>query len=164
MIKTVLLILFPFLVACTDNDTINSTVETSTEEVVRSQAIAGDAMPMNYRLINDAAIGQPLELSIDFQFDQQQRLELIFNDSDRYSWLEELPAVYTSNAEGKVTVKISIVPNQAGKIYVKFLAATLDDKRVRAFSIPVLVKDETGIVPSRVKRVSDRISLPSSSK
>lgn len=166
MIKTVLLMLLPFLFACTgDNEpaAVEAVIETTRVEVVRSQANAGDAMPMKYRLTSDAATGQPVTLVIDFQLDPQQSLELVFNQSDRYQWLEELAAVYIADAEGKVTVEIKIVPEVAGKIYLKFLAATVDGERVRAFSIPVLVKDEYGTVPAGEKIVIDRINLPSSS-
>ncbi len=129
-------------------------------KTITSQAIAGDSIVMKHRVSGDLQLEGELLVELYFVLSPEQLLTLDFVDSHQYQFIDEVEAVYSADQQGALTVKLSVMPLTAGKIYIKFLASTTDDQRIRSFSIPLQIKDKQGQVPEKQSRVKSRVNLP----
>ena len=146
-----------FIVSCSD---INHDEVSTVLEIKQTRLHAGSDMQMDYRIDSQLKVNLPVVIALSFQLEPYQLMALEIQDSDRFQWLRILDAVYQADEAGVVSIEMNIMPLQAGKAYIKFIAATVDGTSVRSFAIPLAVYDDDNHLPVKAKKPLDRINLP----
>lgn len=157
-ISVLLMLVACFFVSGCDNISSNEAVVLIDTKQIRLHA--GSDMQMDYQIDGELSVNRPATISLSFQLEPHQLIELDVQDSERFEWMSMLAPSYQANEVGAINIEMQITPIQAGKAYIKFIAATIDGTSIRAFAIPLAIYDNDNSMPVKQKIDIDRINLP----
>ncbi|MEE8056609.1 MAG: hypothetical protein V3T17_02055 [Pseudomonadales bacterium] len=172
MVKLLFLLLVAVISACGQSVDRAASIQANNKAPIEEETIqrriqsrvkATGQFQISHQLLNDPVVGQITRIELSFQLQPLQNLEVIFNDSDDFELLGDSTQIVEGSDNGMIRTVVELVPNRAGKSYLKLIAATIDGEKVRSYAIVLKVRDQKGNLPEKQKSQVNRINLPSSS-